>query len=358
MASSSREQAIQKPEGSDGLILEAWAQGFMVGALLIMAAITVSNMRRGVLLHKLILIELIFGMPHGTFIFPRPPYYGWYLSVTAIFLNISWVMHNIIAWIKNKPFLSKRVSYFYIGTVLLSIPYWIVEIYANFTFFNNKNDVFTHTRPFEAIFRDPWWLFTVCNLFWNIVRRYEFGLVELIRVSPRFGVLLASMLMSLCFIIIDICSVTGALKSSLPQGINPFWKLAFIFKCLTDTIILDDFKTALDKLKEYRLQRMNSLPFSVGSDSEQPHPRPRSTRLMSASAPYNESKGVTDTEKRLPRSPFGRHRERSDSTRNNSGSPRGRNDQGQDDFGHIDLEMQYWATHDSKRSVPHERPYG
>ena len=30
----------------------------MVGALLIMAGITVSNMRRGVLLHKLILLEV------------------------------------------------------------------------------------------------------------------------------------------------------------------------------------------------------------------------------------------------------------------------------------------------------------
>lgn len=38
--------------------LEAWAQGFCVGALIIMAGITVSNMRRGVLLHKLILIEV------------------------------------------------------------------------------------------------------------------------------------------------------------------------------------------------------------------------------------------------------------------------------------------------------------
>jgi hypothetical protein len=53
-------QDIQKPEGSNGLILEAWSQGFMVGALIIMAAITISNMRRGVLLHKLILIEVRF----------------------------------------------------------------------------------------------------------------------------------------------------------------------------------------------------------------------------------------------------------------------------------------------------------
>jgi hypothetical protein len=51
---------ITKPTSTapNGLLLEAWSQGFMVGALLIMAGITVSNMRRGVLLHKLILIEV------------------------------------------------------------------------------------------------------------------------------------------------------------------------------------------------------------------------------------------------------------------------------------------------------------
>lgn len=38
---------IAKPDSSPGLILEAWAQGYMVGSLIIMAAITVSNMRRG-----------------------------------------------------------------------------------------------------------------------------------------------------------------------------------------------------------------------------------------------------------------------------------------------------------------------
>ena len=42
----------------EDLILEAWSQGFMVGALLIMACITIANMRRGVLLHKFILAEV------------------------------------------------------------------------------------------------------------------------------------------------------------------------------------------------------------------------------------------------------------------------------------------------------------
>ena len=110
-------------------------------------------MRKNVLLHKLILIELILGMPHGTFLVPNPPAYGWYLSVTAIFLNMSWSLHNVVAWMKNKPFLSRRVSLIYIGTVILAQPYWVLEIYANFTYFNDINRLFIYTRPYEAIFR-------------------------------------------------------------------------------------------------------------------------------------------------------------------------------------------------------------
>ena len=49
---------VTKPTDTGGLILEAWAQGFMIGSLVIMACITVANMRRKVLLHKLILIEV------------------------------------------------------------------------------------------------------------------------------------------------------------------------------------------------------------------------------------------------------------------------------------------------------------
>ena len=42
----------------EDFIVEGWAEGFMVGALVIMACITIANMRRGVLLHKLILVEV------------------------------------------------------------------------------------------------------------------------------------------------------------------------------------------------------------------------------------------------------------------------------------------------------------
>lgn len=87
------------------------------------------------------------------------------------------------------------------------------------------------------------------------------------RLSPRFGVLLGAMVLSICFIIVDIVAVTGVFdNNALPDGINPFWKLAFVFKCLTDTIILDDFKTALDRLSTAKLQRLNSASESFRGD--------------------------------------------------------------------------------------------
>lgn len=166
---------------------------------------------------------------------------------------------------KNKPFLNRKASLIYICTVIAVQPYWIIEIVANFLYFNNINNLFQYTRPYEALFRDPWWIFTCCSLFWNIKRRYEFGIIELIRVSPRFGILLMAMVLSVSFIIVDVLSVTHVIEGSgLPDGINPFWKLAFVFKCLTDTVILDDFKTALDRLKQYRLERMGSAVSGFG----------------------------------------------------------------------------------------------
>jgi hypothetical protein len=67
------------------------------------------------------------------------------------------------------------------------------------------------------------------------------------------------MVISIIFIILDICSVTGAFESTLPVGINPFWKLAFVFKCLTDMVVLDDFKTALDRLRAFKISRIGSF---------------------------------------------------------------------------------------------------
>ena len=92
-------------------------------------------------------------MLHGTFCFMNFEGYGWYVSATATLLYLSYYLHNVVAWIKNRPFFSRWVSHVYIGTLLLVAPYWILEIYANFAFNNNISQLFETTRYFEALFR-------------------------------------------------------------------------------------------------------------------------------------------------------------------------------------------------------------
>ena len=46
----------------EGDILEAWAEGFNVGALIILILIVLCNIKRGVWLHKLILLEVCFSL--------------------------------------------------------------------------------------------------------------------------------------------------------------------------------------------------------------------------------------------------------------------------------------------------------
>jgi hypothetical protein len=73
--------------------------------------------------------------------------------------------------------------------------------------------------------RDPWWVYTTCNLFWVIKTEYGFGAIELVRQSPRFGVMLLSMCLSIGFIVVDILSVISVFREALPVGLNPFWKV-------------------------------------------------------------------------------------------------------------------------------------
>jgi hypothetical protein len=121
--------------------------------------------------------------------------------------------------------------------------------------------------------------------------------MELIKISPRFGILLLAMTLSLAFIILDCLAVTSIIKHTLPDGLNPFWKLAFVFKCFTDTIILDDFRTALDKLKQYRLGQISTTVNMSEVDR-----MPMTGRRPTEYAPWNESRGVTgeDREKAEP----------------------------------------------------------
>lgn len=69
-------------------------------------------------------------------------------------------------------------------------------------------------------------MFTTVSLFYTIKREYNFGIIELVTVSPRFGIMLASMCLSIAFIVVDTCSVLRVFNaSSLPTGVEPFWKV-------------------------------------------------------------------------------------------------------------------------------------
>lgn len=48
----------EKPTEQGDLVVEGWGQGYLVGSFVIMACVTVANMRRGINLHKLILLEV------------------------------------------------------------------------------------------------------------------------------------------------------------------------------------------------------------------------------------------------------------------------------------------------------------
>ncbi|KAH7125863.1 hypothetical protein EDB81DRAFT_872134 [Dactylonectria macrodidyma] len=247
-----------KPTDIGVITLESWSQGFMMGAVVIMIGMTLANMRR-VLLHRLILLELCLVLPNCVFIFFNPPVWGWYLSSTAILLISSWSLHNIVSWMKSRPFLETRGRRIYISTVAFAQLYWVLELYANFAYFNGGHGrLFNTTRPFEPLFRDPWWIFTTANLFWNIRYRYSLTLTQIVRISPRFAVLLFSMCLSIIFIILEVLAVTPVFSIG---GINPYWKFASVFKCFTDTVILDDFKSALDKLSHHRMNMINNVPF-------------------------------------------------------------------------------------------------
>ncbi|KAF2739776.1 hypothetical protein EJ04DRAFT_426562 [Polyplosphaeria fusca] len=231
----------------DGGFLEAWAQGYNVGALCILILIVFCNYRSGILLHKLILLELVLALWHGTFIFVDDPAYGWYLSSTATLLFISYQLHNVVSWLKIRPFLPKWGSRLFIVTLILVQPFWVVEAWSNFEYFNSLgNNANEKTRPWEALVRDPWWIFTTWKLIDAIKKTYGFKLLALVRINSRFAVMLACMFISIAFLLTDV--VVNALRVTRDSGINPYWRFALVFKCASDTIFLDDFKSVLDDI--------------------------------------------------------------------------------------------------------------
>lgn len=240
-------------------------------------------------------------MSHGTFCFMSFDGYGWYLSSTAALLYCSYFTHNVVAWLKIKPFFSseqasfrpsicKWVSIVYLSTLAMTAIPMIFQIFNNFRFFNNLSTLYKRSRPYEPLYRDPWWIFSVLTLFHIIRKCYSLNVFRLVRRSPRFGILLAAIFLAVGFTIVDILSsiISGL---SVTDGINPYWKLALVFKCLTDNIMLDDFKSVLQRLGAVKLDgtknamQSNSMNLSaneklaIGGDEDETqyveHNRPR-----------------------------------------------------------------------------------
>ena len=191
--------------------------------------------------------------------------YGWYLSSTATLLYCSYFIHNVVAWIKVRPFFIGHGSFFspkigpkvqitYLVTLTLTVPPIVLQIFDNFRFFNNINPLYRMVRPYEPLMRDPSWIFTNIILLHVIRKTYGTTVFHLIGHSPRLGILLAAVCLAIIFTIMDILASILPTLSSV-DGINPYWKLSLVFKCLTDAIMLDDFKTELQRLGFARMER-------------------------------------------------------------------------------------------------------
>ncbi|KAI2948026.1 hypothetical protein CBS147323_11118 [Aspergillus niger] len=225
--------AGQRPTDPDILVVEAWGQEFLVGSLIVMIAITAANMKKGCSCTDSSWQSSPWpsGMERSSF--------SMRLRMAGFSRSRPWIRGFFPPW-------GTRL---YLITLLAAQPYWVVEIYANFTFFNRGQALYSATRPLEPLFRDPWWIFTTCFLLYIIQRGYRCSLMQLIRISPRFGVMLLFMVISVVFAVVDMCAIRVENRLGYPPGMEPFWKLAFVFKCLSDTIILDDFRSALNRLR-------------------------------------------------------------------------------------------------------------
>ena len=76
------------------------------------------------------------------------------LSGTATVLYMSYTLHNIISWIKIRPFLPGWGGRFFIISLAAVQPYWVLETWANFDYFNNLgHKFFGYSRYLEPLVR-------------------------------------------------------------------------------------------------------------------------------------------------------------------------------------------------------------
>lgn len=154
-------------------------------------------------------------MGQGTFCFMAFRGYGWYLSSMAALTYSSWFTHNVVAWLKIRPFFTgvqasfgpvvcKWVRLVYMTTLAMTIPALIFQIFNNFRFFNNQSTLYERVRPYEPFMRDPWWIFSCLMLFHMIRKSYSLQIFKIVTKSPRFGILLAAIFLAFVFTIMDV----------------------------------------------------------------------------------------------------------------------------------------------------------
>jgi hypothetical protein len=219
--------------------------------------------------------KLVLAIWHGTFVFfdDHKRFYGYYLSTTATLLFTSYTLHNVVSWLKIRPLLPLWGSRFFIISLICVQPFWIVEAWSNFEYFNNLgSDANIRTRPFEALLRDPWWIFTTCKLIHVITKTYGFNLWTLVCINRRFGVMLACMALSIVFLLTDV--FINAFKKTTISGINPYWRLALVFKCASDTIFLDNFKSVLDAIVARKFSYVGGSAHGGSVPGIPPYPHP------------------------------------------------------------------------------------
>jgi hypothetical protein len=169
-------------------------------------------------------------------------------------------------------------SRLFIISLLCVQPFWIAEAWSNFAYFNqlkNGSTVNIRMRPWEALVRDPWWIFTTWKLIHAIKKTYAFNIWTLIGINRRFGVMLACMMLSIVFLLTDVA--VSAAKVTASSGINPYWRFALVFKCASDTIFLDDFKSVLDDIVARKFSSVGDSARRGSIPGSGVHKRSRST---------------------------------------------------------------------------------
>ena len=59
---------------------------------------------------------------------------------------------------------------------------------------------------------------------YNVKKRYNFKLTEVIRIAPRFGVMMVAIFLAIVFQLTDLGVTLRPLQAGA-KGINPFWKV-------------------------------------------------------------------------------------------------------------------------------------